>query len=577
MIADRFREDALRLLRELPELEGVDVETLLAIPPRPEQGDYALPAFTLAKKLGTSPAKIATRLAERAASLLPGYPMFSEVEAAGPFLNLSVSPRVRAEATIRDIRAAGERYGWSDRGQGRVVMVDFSSPNIAKPFGIGHLRSTVIGSAVCNLYRAQGFEPVGVNHLGDWGKQFGMLMVALEDLPDGMAGLDQAEDPVDFLFKLYVDVHRRAEEDPGIEDRARAWFKRLEQGDREARAIWQRCVDVSMAEFRRIYRLLGVEHNITHYWGESHYEGEPMARVVRELEAKGLLEESEDAKVVFMDDDLPPCLILKSDGTTLYATRDIAAAIYRQEVLGAWRLVYVVGAPQALHFKQVFQVLRKMGYDWADNCVHVPFGLIRFPDGAMSTRKGKIVLLKEVLDRSVELVRKIIADRDYPEEEKERVARQVGIGAVIFADLSASRIKDWEFEWDELLNFNGRTGPYLQYTHARLGAVLRKYGEPVPSDFDPDRLLDAPSQSLLRALGRFPDTVSEACEQHEPSMVSRYLLDLAEALNTFYNANRIIDRSDPDTTGARVALVHAVRTVLGNGLGLLGIPIPERM
>jgi len=574
MIADRFRSDVLELLRSLPSLQSVDLDPLLKIPPRPEQGDYALPAFTLARTLRRAPAQIAKDLAAEAAERLEAWPTLGKVEAAGPFLNVFVDPVVRAERTVCAVLKEGEGYGQSTQGQGRVVVIDFSSPNIAKPFGIGHLRSTVIGSALCNLYRSQGYRPVGVNHIGDWGKQFGMLMVALE--AEGLQRLDEATDKVDYLFRLYVEVHRQAESDPSVEEQARAWFRRLEQGDAAARAMWERCVAASLDEFERIYRQLGVSGNFDRVWGESHYEGAPMERVVDELRSADLLQSSDDAQVVFLGDDQPPCLILKSDGATLYATRDLAAAIHRKEAFEAWRLVYVVGTPQSLHFRQVFDVLGRMGYSWADNCVHVPFGLIRFPDGAMSTRRGKVVLLKDVLDRAAALASEIMAERGYSEEERALIAEQVGIGAVIFADLSAGRIKDWEFRWDELLNFNGRTGPYLQYTHARLSSLLRKHAGPVPETFEGEALGDTASQALLRAVGRFPATVAAALEQHEPSQVARYLLDLAEALNTFYNSNRVLDAPEP-ARSARVALVAAVRQVLANGLRLLGIPIPERM
>ena len=575
MIADRFRSDVLALLRALPGLANVDFEPLLAIPPRPEQGDYALPTFSLARTLRRAPALIAGGLAAEANERLGDFPALARVEAAGPFVNVFVEPTVRARQTLAEVHERAERYGDSDAGAGRVVAIDFSSPNIAKPFGIGHLRSTVIGSALCNLYRSQGYTPAGINHIGDWGKQFGMLMVALEQ--EGLQRLEQADDKVDYLFRLYVDVHRRADEDPQVEEQARGWFRRLEQGDASAREMWQRCVGASLEEFDRIYELLGVSHNFDRVWGESHYEGAPMDRVVQELRDAELLVESNDAHVVFLGEDQPPCLILKSDGATLYATRDLAAAIYRKEAFDAWRLVYVVGVPQSLHFGQVFEVLRRMGYGWADNCVHVPFGLIRFPDGAMSTRRGRVVLLKDVLARAAAMAAEIMAERGYAADEMALIAEQVGIGAVIFADLSAGRIKDWEFRWEELLNFNGRTGPYLQYTHARLASLLRKHGGPVPERFDGACLADPAAQAVLRTIGRFPATLGAALEQHEPALVARYLLDLAETLNTFYNAHRILDAPEPGARGARVALVAAVRQVLANGLRLLGIPIPERM
>lgn len=552
------------------------------------QGDYAFPCFVLAKALRKAPPAIAAELTEAVAARLQGSSDLSRVEQAGPYVNVHVDPAARARVTLQAIEEQGPAYGSSDAGGGRAVCVDFSSPNIAKPFGIGHLRSTVIGSAICNLYRACGWNPVGINHLGDWGKQFGMLMVSLTER-GGEQRLDDADRPMAELYRLYVEIHAAAKSDSGIEPKAKEWFRRLEQGDTEARRLWQRCVDVSLEVFRQVYDRLGVASNITHWWGESHYEGEPMARVLREAGERGVLADSEGAQVVFLDDryNLPPCLLVKADGATLYATRDLASAIYRQESTDAVRLVYVVGAGQRDHFRQIFAVLGKLGYAWADECHHVPFGLIM----GMSTRKGTMVLLDEVLAQAVAKVRAVLEDRDYPAADKDRIAEQVGVGAIVFADLSAQRVKDWEFDWAQLLNFQGRSGPYLQYAFVRMGSVLDKYAEvfdgpatasetlAAPAESDPawSALTDDESQDLLRRLGEFPGVVARACEEHEPSVVSRYLLDLAESNNRFYSQRKVVDAADPVTSRARARLTAAVRTVLATGLTLLGVALPDRM
>ncbi len=547
---------------------------------KPGQGDYAFPCFVLAKELRKPPPAIAADLVAAVQARVAEAPELALVEQAGPYVNVHVDQGARARVTLEAINEQGPAYGSSSSGEGRPVCVDFSSPNIAKPFGIGHLRSTVIGSAICNLYRACGWNPVGINHLGDWGKQFGMLMVALTE-HGGQERLTGADKPMAELYKLYVEIHAAAKEDDSIEPLAKEWFRRLEQGDSEARRLWQRCVDVSLAEFQGVYDRLAVTHNITHWWGESHYEGEPMARVLREASERGVLAESDGAQVVFLDDvddKLPPCLLVKADGATLYATRDLASAIYRQETTGASRLVYVVGAGQRDHFRQVFGVIGKLGYDWADECHHVPFGLIM----GMSTRKGTMVLLDEVLAQSVAKVREVLADRDFPDDEKDRIAEQVGVGAIIFADLSAQRVKDWDFDWDQLLNFHGRSGPYLQYAYVRMGSVLDKYAgvfadSPASGVVDWSALTDDEAQDLLRRLGQFPDVLARACDEHEPSVVSRYLLDLAESNNRFYSARRVVDVEDPATSQARAMLTGAVRTVLGVGLTLLGVALPDRM
>lgn len=562
--------------------DGVpDAETVnraLAPSKKAGQGDYAFPCFVLAKELRQAPPAIAADVLAALQTRIDEAPELLKAEQAGPYVNVYVDPTARARVTLGAIAEAGAAYGTSDAGQGRAVCVDFSSPNIAKPFGIGHLRSTVIGSAICNLYRACGWNPVGINHLGDWGKQFGMLMVALTER-GGEERLDATDAPMAELYKLYVEIH--ADDDPTIEATAKGWFRRLEQGDAEARRLWQRCVDVSLVEFSAMYERLGVTDNLTHWWGESHYEGEPMDRVLAEAREREVLAESDGAQVVFLDDvdeTLPPCLLVKADGATLYATRDLASAIYRQEETDAARLVYVVGAGQRVHFQQIFGVLGKLGYGWSEACSHVPFGLIL----GMSTRKGTMVMLDDVLAQAVSKVREVIEDRDYPDADKDVIAEQVGVGAIIFADLSSQRVKDWEFDWEQLLNFHGRTGPYLQYAYVRMGSVLDKFeavfgGKPAADEAQWSALTDPEAQDLLRRLGTFPEVVARACEEHEPSVVSRYLLDLAESNNRFYSQRRVVDEADPGTSAARAVLTDGVRTVLASGLSLLGVALPDRM
>ncbi len=583
-------------------------------------GDVALPLFRWAKALKKAPAAIATNLAQE----LNQFPALAgtdqgaaddhsehiaKIEAAGPYLNATFNNKTFAQQVLSEIIDRGEKYGCSDLGKNRNVVVDFSSPNIAKPFSIGHLRSTVIGNAIRNMYKALGYNSLGMNHLGDWGKQFGMLGVAFSrKLPQSENELQEAMtrgEGVLYLRDLYVEIHAAAEVDPSIHDQARDWFLRLEQGNPDEMALWQRFRDLSLDEFNRVYGLLGIQFDYVR--GEAFYfQTGYVDRMVKELkaarqekkgtavgdnptsaieakkeaEAPPLLQKSEDAWIVDLSDhNMPPCLILKADGATLYATRDIAAIVQRTEEFDPDRIIYVVGAPQSLHFNQVFLVLRQLGYGKAaDHCVHVPFGLIKFKEGVMSTRKGNVILLEDVLNRSIEQVREIIKDRSgYTDDEREEIAQSVGIGAIVFADLSASRIKDWDFDWSLLLNFDGRTGPYLLYTHARLASILRKYGSTINTDVDWGLLDDADSARLVRALARYPEVLVDAADQYEPSILSRYLLDLAEAQNKFYNANRVLDESNPDTTKARILLIACARQVLDNGLRILGLKPVEKM
>ncbi len=540
-------------------------------PPRdPRLGDLALPCFALAKRQKRNPAEIAAAAAAR----IVCAPPLAAVRAAGPYLNFCLVPGAVAAAVIGRVLAEGPAYGGSRAGAGQTVVIDFSSPNIAKPFGIHHLRSTVIGAAIGRILRARGHDVVGVNHLGDWGTQFGQLIVAFRRWGD--EGRLAAE-KIPYLLELYVRFNAERKAQPALQEEARAAFRALEQGDAEARALWRRFREVSEAEFRRIYELLGVRFE--HFTGESFYE-ERMPAVVAELERQGLLVESEDATIVDLSaDGLGVSIIKKADDSTLYMTRDLAAAIYRFETFRFVHALYVVGAAQTLHFRQLFRVLELLGRPFARDLVHVPFGLLRFRDAKMSTREGRVIYLEDVLQRAVELARQKIREKNPDLADAERVARAVGIGAVVFNDLKNRRIKDVTFDWDELLAFEGDTGPYLQYAHARIASVFRKAGRDPAALAGPFcfALLDSLAErDVTRAVALYPEAVARAAAEYEPSVVSQHLLDLAAVLNRFYIECRILG-VEPALSEARLALVRAAQITIKNGLALLGIEAPDEM
>jgi len=561
----QFKDEIGRLLAAQVGLDGAQAVVDLEVPPSPEMGDFAFPCFKLARSLKKAPARIAAELAEKVAT----GEFFERVEAKGPYLNFFCSRGLLAALTVRSVLEEKTNYGRQNNGLGKTVVFDYSAPNIAKPFGIGHLRSTVIGQALYRIFAALGYRCVGINHLGDWGTQFGKLIVAFQRWGEE----DKlSADPILHLYDLYVRFHNEADADPALEDEGRAWFKRLEDGDETARLLWQRFRDLSLLEFRRIYEILGVEFD--EYQGESFYN-EMLDGTVRLLEEAGLTRLSEGALVVDLEEEgLPPCLLRKQDGATLYATRDLCAAIWRQSTYHFDLALYVVGADQALHFRQLFAVLKKMGYPWADRCQHVPFGLIRFKEGKMSTRQGTLVFLEDVLGRAVELAGAIIQEKNPGLAEKGTVARQVGIGAVIFGDLYNDRIKDVEFDWDKVLDFSGETAPYIQYSHARICSILRKAGLCLGGD--PALLLLEEEQAVVRTLARYPGAIVRAAETGRPSVMARYLVDLARDFNRFYHQCPVLQAGE-DLKNARLLLIDAVRQVLANGLYLLGIAAPEEM
>lgn len=552
------------------------VESAFATPPKPEMGDISIPCFVWAKELKSPPPKIAGELATKLASDIASVDEISEVSALGPYLNVRLDAGARAKRVLS--AASTDAYGQQKVGEGKRIGVDFSSPNIAKPFGIGHLRSTAIGNSLTRIWAKLGYEVITFNHLGDWGTQFGKLMAAFERWGDESK---LEADPIMHLYDLYVRFHKEAEETPAFLDEGRAWFKRLEDGDSKAQAYWERFRSLSLREFERIYQRLDVRFD--HYWGEAYYN-DMLAPLVEEFRAKNLLVESDGAQVVPMEHlNLPPCLIVKNDGATLYATRDLAAAKHRQESFGFEKFLYVVGAEQSVHFQQVFETLKLAGYDWSDRMIHVPFGRIH----GISTRKGTLVFLEDILQRGSDRVREILAERELPADLREEIVEQITVGAIIFYDLSRGRIKNYDFDWDQMLrglgpNERGQTGPYLQYTHTRLAslqeAYRERYGEiPVADALDLSLLSDDDTRQIIAHIERFPETIRSAAENNEPSTLSHYALELAELFNSWYSRGNRIVSDDATLSAARIALARAARVTLAETLRLLGVPLPKKM
>ena len=537
---------------------------LIETPKYETHGDLAFPCFELAKVLKKSPVQIANELVEQIHS-----DIFSKVEAVGPYVNVFLNRKEISIPIIEEILQKKEKYGSSIDGKGQTIVVDLSSPNIAKPFSMGHLRSTVIGNSICQIAQKVGYQTVGINHLGDWGTQFGKLMYAY------LTWGDEAKvkaSPIKELNKLYVYFHEMAQDNPALENEGRIWFKKLEEGDEEATRLWTWFREVSLKDFQRIYDLLDVQFDS--YNGEAFFN-DKMDDVVRLLEEKNLLIESDGAKVVDLSEyNLPPCLIKKSDGATLYATRDLAAAIYRQNTYHFSQAIYVVGGEQALHFQQFFHVLEKMGYDWVKGMKYVPFGLMMKDGKKMSTRKGKTILLEEVLQVAIGLSKKNIQEKNPDLSNADEVARQVGVGAVIFHDLKNERTNNCEFSLESMLKPEGETGPYIQYTHARACSILRK--SPIALDkIHFNGLTDDYSWTIIKLLEQFPEIISRAFHRYEPSVISKYLLDLAQSFNKYYGQVRVLEVDEQ--IHSRLALLVAVVTVLAEGLRLLGIQAPQEM
>ncbi len=555
------------LKEKIEELTLEEIIALIEVPPNKEMGDYAFPCFKLAKVFRKSPNMIAADLAES----IEAKGEISKVIPLGGYVNFFVNKSQLAESVIKDVLTKKENYGHSDLGQDKAVVIDFSSPNIAKPFHIGHIRTTVIGNALYKIYDSQGYNVVRVNHLGDYGTQFGKLIVAFK-----LWGNKEAVEanPIPELLKLYIQFHEEAEKKPEMEDEARAWFTKLENGDEEAKALWQWFRDESLKEFARVYDLLDIEFDS--YAGESFYS-DKMDIVIEKIKEKGLLKQSQGTNVVDLEEyNMPPALITKNDGSTLYMTRDLAAAIYRKNTYDFEKCIYVVGSQQSLHFQQLFKVLELMGFEWAKDLIHVPFGMVALEEGTMSTRKGRVVFLEDVLKQAIEKTRETVLSKNPNAKNVDEIAKQVGVGAVVFQELSNSRIKDYTFSWERTLSFEGETGPYVQYTHARCCAVLRKANEEVSTDINYELLSDGDAAEVLKVIGSFNKSIVSAMRRNEPHIVTRFVLDLAQAFNKFYHDNPILVE-DEELRKARLALVAATRQTLENGLNILGMHAPERM
>ena len=548
-------------------IEGLDQETILNLLEQPKSsdlGDIAFPAFSLAKIERKAPQAIAADIAEKIDAS-----HFEKVVATGPYVNFFLDKSKISDQVIKSVIEAGADYGQQDEGHGGNITIDLSSPNIAKPFSVGHLRSTVIGDALSNIFRKMGYNTIKINHLGDWGKQFGLLMVAYKKWGSKEA---VEANPIDELLKLYVRINAEIENDPALDEEGRLWFKKLEDGDPEATELWQWFRDESLVEFNRIYKLLGVEFDSLN--GEAFYN-DKMDEAVQILEEKGLLKESKGASIVELDDvNLPPAMIKKSDGATLYITRDIATAIYRARTYNFVKNIYAVGQEQSNHFRQLKAVLKKMGFDWSDDMIHVDFGLVTKNRQKLSTRKGNIILLEPTLQEAISRAKAQIEEKNPELENKEEVAHAVGVGAVKFYDLKTDRRNGYDFDLEAMVSFEGETGPYVQYAYARIQSILRKANF-TPSTDATYSLSDPESWEIIKLLQDFSRVVKRAAENYDPSLIAKYAINLAQAFNKYYAHTRILDES-PERD-SRLALSYSTAVVLKEALRLLGVDAPEKM
>ncbi|HFI0141939.1 TPA: arginine--tRNA ligase [Streptococcus suis] len=548
----------------LPQLDIETIYSLLEKPKSSEMGDIAFPAFSLAKVERKAPQAIATDIVEKLDTT-----GFEKVVATGPYVNFFLDKDAISHQVLTDVIAEKDQYGQLNIGQGRNVTIDMSSPNIAKPFSVGHLRSTVIGDALANIHGKLGFNPIRINHLGDWGKQFGMLIVAYKLWGDKTA---VEADPISELLKLYVRINAEAEEKPELDEEARQWFKKLEDGDQEALELWQWFRDESLVEFNRIYEKLDVHFDS--FNGEAFYN-DKMDEGIQILEEKGLLQESKGAQIVDLESyNLPPALIRKTDGATLYITRDMATAMYRKRTYDFVKSIYVVGQEQINHFKQLKAVLKEMGFDWSDDMTHVTFGLVTKDKKKLSTRKGNIILLEPTLDEAILRALSQIEAKNPNLENKEEVAHAVGVGAVKFFDLKTDRDNGYDFDLEAMVSFEGETGPYVQYAYARIQSILRKANF-VPSTENNYKLADAESWEIIKHIQNFSTVVERAGDKFDPSLIAKYAINLAQAFNKYYAHTRILDES-PERD-SRLALAYATGVVLKEALRLLGVKAPEKM
>jgi arginyl-tRNA synthetase len=544
-----------------------EIDALVEIPPKTELGDFAFPCFRLAKTMHKAPQAIASEIKDS----IGQQDYIDEIKVQGAYLNFYLNKTQFVESIVTD--AIQEAFGASKEGEGKTICIDYSSPNVAKNFHVGHLRTTIIGNSIYKIYSKLGYNVVRINHLGDWGTQFGKLIVAYKNW-----GSEEAvkEHGVSELMRLYVKFHDEAENAPELVDEARAWFSKMEQGDEEALKIWQWFVDISLKEYKRTYNLLGMDFD--YYMGESFYR-DKTADIVKRLTDANLLTESEGAKIVDLEEyNMAPCLILKNDGSSIYATRDLAAIFYRKNTYHFDKCLYVTGQEQKLHFAQVFKVVELLGNDWAkDQLVHIPYGLVSLEGAKLSSRHGNVIYAEDILLEAIEKIKEIIEEKNPELPNKDEVAKTVGVGAVLFNDLYNQRIKDVTFKWEKLLNFDGETGPYVQYTYARCSSILRKVENFTPATaIDYSLISDEASLDLLKEISRFPKVVEDAAEKYEPSVVARFAVDVAQAFNKYYNVNRI-NVEDTAVRDARCTLVYLTKKTIKDALELLGIGCVEQM
>lgn len=565
-----LKEEIAKLISEqVADLTEEEILGMIETPQDQKMGDYAFPCFKLAKVLRKAPPLIAKDIADA----ISENDIFEKVEQVNAYVNMFISREEFVEEVLEEVMEKGDEYGRSNVGEGKPVIVEFSSPNIAKPFHIGHIRSTVIGNSINLLWDAMGYKVTRINHLGDYGTQFGKMIVAYRHWGNEE---DVRREPIKTLLHYYTKFHEEAEKDPSLDDEARETFAKLEQGGKEETELWQWFRDESLKEFTRVYNMLGIEYDS--YAGESFYS-DKMPAVVQELKDKNLLVESNGAEIVDLEPyGLTPAPILKSDGSTLYITRDLACAKYRKATYDFYKNIYVVASQQNLHFQQLKKILELMGYEWSKDIIHVPFGLVSLEEGTMSTRHGRVVFLEDVLNRAIEETKEIILEKGVATDNIDETAKQVGVGAVVFNELSNNRIKDYVFSWKQVLDFNGETGPYVQYTYARCASILRNAGDDAKdlTGFDPSYVTGEAAYTLAKEIYALTDVIIEAGEKYEPSILTRHIVDMAQAFNKFYHDEHILT-DDKEERKAKLALVVAAKTAIKNGLRLLGMEAPERM
>lgn len=567
-----FQDEIINLISKAANVDLEQLQGFIEIPANKEMGDYAFPCFRLAKTLKKSPIQIANDIVLK----VEKKDFIDKIEVVNAYINFYINKEFYIQNVLKNVFEQGDNYGKSNIGNNRNIVIDYSSPNIAKPFHIGHLRSTVIGNALYNIFNTLGYKSIGINHLGDWGTQFGKLIVAYKNWGDKEI---IEKEGIKELSRIYVKFHDEAEKNDSLNDEARSWLVKMQNGDKEALELWKWFCDISLNEFKKVYDRINIKFD--YYTGESFYN-DKMDDVVKQIKEKNLLTESQGAMIVDLEKyNMPPCLILRSDGGTLYPTRDISAAIYRKEKFDFEKCIYVTAMDQNLHFAQWFKVIDLLGYNWADELIHVPFGLVSLDDGKLSTRKGHVVLMEDILNSAVEKTKKIIMENESKNvdiQNIDEVAEQVGIGAIIFNDLFNSRIKNVVFDWDRMLNFKGETGPYVQYTYVRTCGILNK-AEIKNVDIEKinySMITDELSIDVFKTIDEFPQKIIDAANKYEPYIITRYLVDICQKFNKFYNENYILNCED-DLKNARLALVIAVKNVIKNGLSILGISTPEKM